>query len=226
MDPLMEICKKHDIMILEDCAQCQGATYKDKQAGSMGIVSATSFYPTKILGGYGDGGMINTNSEEVYNQNLKLRFYGMEKTYYAKEHGYNSRLDEMHAAILRGKLKRLDQYVDRRRALAARYNEALKDTNLTLPVEVEHNKHSYYLYVVRHDNRDEIMAQLKEHDIHVNISYPWPIHTMTGYELLGYKEGDLPHTEKAANEIFSLPMYPSLTDEEQETVISVLKEIC
>jgi aminotransferase EvaB len=225
MDPLMDLAKKYKLFVLEDCAQCHGARYKGISAGSIGNLSATSFYPTKILGGYGDGGMINTSDEELYKKNLKLRFYGMEKTYYAVEHGFNSRLDEMHAAILRNKLNHLDEYVDRRRVLAKRYDEALSITSLTLPIEADHNKHAYYLYVVRHPERDRIMAELKEQDILVNISYPWPIHTMTGYENLGYQEGDLPNTELAAREIFSLPMYPSLKDEEQHKVIDVLLNI-
>lgn len=225
MDTLTELAKKYNLFVIEDCAQAQGAEYKGRKAGSMSDASTTSFYPTKILGGYGDGGMIITNSDEVDGKLRRLRFYGAEKTYYAIEHGYNSRLDEVQAAILLTKLPHLDEYIDRRREIAALYNELLKDTDLVLPEEAENCKHAYYLYVVRHSNRDKIVAALKEANIFVNISYPWPIHTMIGYEYMGYKEGDFPETEVAAKEIFSMPMYPTLTDEEIRYVSDVLHNI-
>ena len=225
MDPLLEIAKKYKLFVLEDCAQSQGAEYRGKKSGSLSDVSTTSFYPTKILGAYGDGGMVLTNNEEIEQKLRRLRFYGAEKTYYAIEHGYNSRLDEVQAAILLTKLPQLDQFVARRREIAALYNTLLKDTELTLPKEADYGKHAYYLYVVRHARRDAIMAKLKENNIFVNISYPWPIHIMTGYKYLGFKEGDLPETEIAAKEIFSLPMYPTLTDDEVITVSNVLHKI-
>lgn len=225
MDVVLDIAKRHNLYILEDVAQGQGAEYKGRKAGSMGDISTTSFYPTKILGGYGDGGMVLTNSEVLNAKVRRLRFYGAEKTYYAIEHGYNSRLDEVQASILLTKLPKLDKYVARRREIAILYNELLADTDLILPTEADYGKHAYYLYVVRHPRRDEIMEKLRENDIFVNISYPWPIHTMTGYQYLGYKVGDLPETESAAKEIFSLPMYPSLTNEEIMIVSNVIHSI-
>jgi len=225
MEPLLETAKNHNLFVLEDCAQSQGAEYKGKKAGSLSDVSTTSFYPTKILGAYGDGGMVITDNEKIEQKLRRLRFYGAEKTYYAIEHGYNSRLDEVQAAILLTKLPYLDQYVARRREIAALYNTLLQDTELILPKEENYGKHAYYLYVVRHPKRDIILEKLKESNIFVNISYPWPIHTMTGYQYLGYKEGDLPETEKAAKEIFSLPMYPTLTDDEVSAVSDVLHNI-
>lgn len=225
MDIIKQLALKYNLFILEDCAQSHGATYKNKKAGSLSDISTTSFYPTKILGTYGDGGMVNTNKEELNQQMRKLRFYGAEKTYYALEHGYNSRLDELHAAILLNKLTHLDAYIKRRRQLAKQYNDLLKDTDLVLPVEASYGEHAYYLYVVRHAKRDLIMEELKKRDIFVNISYPWPIHIMDGYRYLGYKEGDFPVTETAAKQIFSLPMYPTLTDEEQQTVSVALHDI-
>jgi dTDP-3-amino-2,3,6-trideoxy-4-keto-D-glucose/dTDP-3-amino-3,4,6-trideoxy-alpha-D-glucose/dTDP-2,6-dideoxy-D-kanosamine transaminase len=220
MDRVRDLAERYGLKVLEDCAQSHGALYKGKKAGSMSDAAAFSFYPTKILGGYGDGGMVVTDDEILYKRLLRLRFYGMEKTYYALEHGYNSRLDELHAAILRAKLKHLDDYLTRRKELAAHYDRMLADTELILPTIMAGNDHAYYLYVCRHPERDRIIEELKKHDIFVNISYPWPIHIMTGYQYLGYKEGDFPHTEKAAREIFSLPMYPSLADEEQGQVIA------
>lgn len=225
MDPLLAIAKKHNLLVMEDCAQGQGGEYRGKKAGSMGDASSTSFYPTKILGTYGDGGMVNTNSEEVEQKLRRLRFYGAEKTYYALEHGYNSRLDEVQASILLTKLPKIEQYIARRREIAALYNELLAETGLILPKEASYGRHAYYLYVVRHPRRDEILEKLKENNIFVNISYPWPIHTMTGYQYLGWEEGSLPETEAAAKEIFSLPMYPSLTNEEVMRVSDVLHTI-
>ena len=225
MKPLLAIAKKHKLFVLEDCAQGQGAEYQGLKAGSMGDVSTTSFYPTKILGAYGDGGMINTNCEEIDHELRRLRFYGAEKTYYAIEHGYNSRLDEVQASILLTKLPKIEQYIARRREIASLYNELLADTDLILPKEAKYGRHAYYLYVVRHPRRDEILEKLRENNIFVNISYPWPIHTMTGYQYLGWKEGSLPETEAAAKEIFSLPMYPSLTNEQVIRVSEVLHKI-
>lgn len=223
MDPLLDIAKRHHLYVVEDCAQAHGAEYGGRKAGSMGDISTTSFYPTKILGGYGDGGMVNTNDETLAQRLRRLRFYGTEKTYYATEHGYNSRLDEIQAAILLTKLPKIEQYIHRRREIAAMYQEALAGTGLMLPKEAPYGRHAYYLYVVRHPNRDEIVKKLRENDIHVNISYPWPIHTMKAYQYLGWKIGDLPETEAAAKEIFSLPMYPSLTNEEIKRITSILK---
>lgn len=226
MDAVKNIADAHGLSVLEDCAQSHGAMFKDRTAGSMSDLAAFSFYPTKILGGYGDGGMVITSSEDLCHNLRRLRFYGMEKTYYSCGHGYNSRLDELHAAILRGKLQHLRTYLARRRELAARYDRMLADTNLVLPATGPGNVHAYYLYVCRHPERDHVIAELKKRDILVNISYPWPIHTMTGYAHLGYREGELPHTEQAACEIFSLPMYPTLTDGEQDQVVAALHDIC
>jgi len=229
MQPVLKIAEKYNLYVLEDVAQAQGAEYLGKKAGSIGDISTSSFYPTKILGGYGDGGIILTNKEDLNAKLRRLRFYGAEKTYYAIEHGYNSRLDEVQASILLTKLPNLDKYIARRRKIADLYNKLLSDTDLILPSEAPYGKHAYYLYVVRHPRRDEIMQKLKDNNIFVNISYPWPIHTMRGYQYLGYKEGDLPETESAAKEIFSLPMYPTLSDEEVHIITdalhSILKEL-
>ena len=225
MEKLMALAEKYAIPVLEDCAQSHGAEYMGKRAGGMSKLAAFSFYPTKILGGYGDGGMVVTDDESMYKKLLRLRFYGMEKTYYALEHGYNSRLDELHAAILLKKLSRLNAYIHRRREIAALYDEMLADTSLTLPFRDPKGKHAFYLYVCRHAQRDAIIAKLAEHDISVNISYPWPIHIMDGYRRLGYTTGDFPHTEAAANEIFSLPMYPGLDEPTQLSVIEQLKKV-
>jgi dTDP-3-amino-2,3,6-trideoxy-4-keto-D-glucose/dTDP-3-amino-3,4,6-trideoxy-alpha-D-glucose/dTDP-2,6-dideoxy-D-kanosamine transaminase len=235
MDAVIKLAQKYNLKIVEDCAQAHGATYKGKKVGSMSDAGAFSFYPTKVLGAYGDGGMITTNSEELSDTSQRLRFYGMEKKkmssghwngkYYSLEHGTNSRLDELHAAILSKKLNHLDEYISARRKIAKRYDEELSSVSLILPSKKNDNTHVYYVYVVKHPKRDLFMEELRKREIYVNISYPWPIHTMVGYEYLGWKEGDLPITEKYANEVFSLPMYPTLTDDEQTEVIKAVKEI-
>lgn len=225
MNSVNKVAKKYNLKVIEDCSQSHGATFESKMCGSMSDMAAYSFYPTKILGGYGDGGMVVTNNEELNQKLRRLRFYGMEKTYYAVEDGYNSRLDELHAAILLGKLKHLPVYISKRQEIAKMYDALLADTNLVLPSVEEKNEHAYYLYVCRHPKRDQIIEELKKRDIFVNISYPWPIHTMSAYAHLGYKNGDLPHTELAANEIFSLPMYPTLTHEEIKKVSGALHNI-
>ena len=225
MDEVNRIAKKYNLKVLEDCAQSHGATFKNHKAGSLSDIAATSFYPTKILGTYGDGGMVLTNNEELCNKLLRLRFYGMQETYNAVEHGYNCRLDEIHAAILLKKFNHLEDYINRRQYLANQYQLLLKGTSLILPFEIPERKHAYYLYVVRHAKRDLILEELKKMNIHLNIHYPRPIHTMEGYKNLNYKEDDFTVTEKAAKEIFSLPIYPSLTEEKQQFVADAINAI-
>jgi aminotransferase EvaB len=226
LDPLMALAETHGLKVMEDCAQAQGALYKNHQAGSVGHASAFSFYPTKVLGAYGDGGMVMSNDEAALKLAKSLRFYGMETQYYSERHGYNSRLDEVQAAILSLKLPRVEGWIERRRAIAARYNQALAGTGLALPRENGHSRHTYYVYVVEHpSDRDGVLERLAKRDINCNVSYRWPIHTMRGSADLGYREGQFPVVERKAQRIFSLPMYPHLKDEEVETVIDVLKDV-
>ena len=170
--------------------------------------------------------MVITRDEALADHVRRLRMYGTDGRYYAEEHGYNSRLDEVHAAILRRKLPRLPDYIERRRELARRYDTRLASSGLQLPATADGNFHAYYLYVVRHPARDRIVQELAARDIVVNVSYPWPIHVMSGYAHFGYAGGSLPETERAAREIFSLPMYPSLTFAEQDRVCEALHAIC
>lgn len=226
MTAVKAVAAPHGLRVLEDCAQSTGAEFAGRRAGALADVAAFSFYPTKILGGYGDGGMVVTSDEKLAAHVRRLRMYGSDGRYYADEHGYNSRLDEVHAAILQRKLRRLPEYIERRRELARRYDQFLAATGLQLPETGAGNFHSYYLYVVRHPSRDRIVQELAARDILVNISYPWPIHTMRAYQHFGSREGSLPETERAAREIFSLPMYPSLTNDEQDRVCEALHAIC
>lgn len=226
MAPLRRLADQHGLLIVEDCAQAHGARHHGQLAGTFSDAAAFSFYPTKVLGAYGDGGAVLTNNDQVAANLRRLRYYGMEERYYVvATPGHNSRLDEVQAEILRRKLRRLDSYIERRRAVARRYEEALADTDLVLPQVTPGNDHVYYVYVVRHPRRDEILAALRSYDIHLNISYPWPVHTMTGFAHLGYDLGTLPVTERLAQEIFSLPMYPSLSEQTQQRVIEALREV-
>ena len=236
MNKIMDIAKKHNLKVIEDCAQAHGATYFGKKVGSIGDAGCFSFYPTKIFGAYGDGGFITTNNEDFFNKMHRIRFLGMEKKkmssghwngkYYAVEHGTNSRLDEVHAAILLKKLEHLESWIEKRRSIANRYNKELANTDLELPIEAPNNKHAYYIYVVAHKKRDYIIKELAKKDIHLNISYPWPIHIMDAYKHFVDSDCDyLRKTEDQAKKIFSLPMYPTLTDSEQSTVIKELKKL-
>lgn len=231
MEPLRRLADRHGLRIVEDCAQAHGARINGRTAGTLGDAAAFSFYPTKVLGAYGDGGAVVTADAEIHAALRRLRYYGMESAYYVvRTPGHNSRLDEVQAEILRRKLTRLDGYVERRREVADRYAEGLGDLcgpgGLELPVVTEGNEHVYYVYVVRHPQRDRIIAELAEHhDISLNISYPWPVHTMSGFAHLDVPPGSLPVTERLAGQIFSLPMYPALPREVQDRVIGALRDV-
>jgi aminotransferase EvaB len=225
MDVVEAVASRHGLSVLEDCAQCTGARYRGRPAGSTSRLAAFSFYPTKVLGAYGDGGMVVTSDKVLAARLRRLRAYGTEGTYYAEEHGYNSRLDELQAEILRRKLPRISRYIAARRALARRYDEQLRGLGLTLPLAPPERGHVYHLYVVRHPARDAIVKGLAARDITAGIHYPWPIHRMRGYAALGYGEGSLPVTEQAAREIMSLPMYPMLTTSDQDRICAALREV-
>jgi aminotransferase EvaB len=226
MAPLERLAAEHGLALLEDCAQAHGARHHGRLAGTMGDAAAFSFYPTKVLGAYGDAGAVVTGDDETEQELRRLRYYGMRDRYYVvATPGHNARLDEVHAEILRRKLRRLDDYIAARNAVARRYEEGLGDTELILPRPAPGNDHVYYIYVVRHPKRDEILQALLAYDIQLNISYPWPVHTMTGFAHLGYEPGSLPVTETLANQIFSLPMYPSLPEELQDKVISAVRDV-
>ena len=236
MELINKIAKKHNLYVIEDCAQSHGSKANNKQSGSFGDIGCFSFYPTKLLGGYGDGGFITTNNKDLYEKMMRIRFLGMERKkmssghwngkYYAVEHGTNSRLDEVHAAILSVKLKYLDKWIEKRRKIAKIYESELNNLSIDIPKEAKNNFHAYYIYVVSHPKRDEILKKLSEKDIHLNISYPWPIHIMDAYKHFVCSSCNcLINTEKMSKKIFSLPMYPTLTDKEQSIVIKELKTL-
>ena len=221
---LTSLAREHGLFLLEDCAQATGAQYQGKKVGSFGDAAAFSFYPTKILGAYGDGGMIVTSAPELASQLRRLRFYGIEANYYAQEEGYNSRLDELQAALLNLRLTHLDDEVQNRRRLAGRYDAMLAGVgDLRLPSIPAGQTHQYYLYTVRTARRDELMNFLATQGIESRINYPTPIHLMSGYAFLGYGPGSLPVTERLAGEILSLPLYPDLPESDQNEVITAIQ---
>ncbi len=227
MAPLMELARNNGLCVVEDCAQACGATYHGKRAGSLGDAGAFSFYPTKILGAFGDGGIITTIRPELAEKFRRLRMYGMGPEYYAEEEGFNSRLDEVQAAILNRKLPRTDASVERRRGIALIYDQGLASLDGIHPQALpEGRSHQYYLYTIRTDRRDDLIAYLKGQGIDTKINYPWPVHLMRGYSFLGYREGDLPVTECLAGTIVSLPMFPEMTDQAAERVVDAIRRFC
>ncbi|MBK7748426.1 MAG: DegT/DnrJ/EryC1/StrS family aminotransferase [Candidatus Obscuribacter sp.] len=223
METIMKVAQKHGLKVMEDVAQATGATYRGQTAGTIGDYGAFSFYPSKNLGAFGDGGAISTNSEESYKKLIMLRNYGQSKRYYHDIIGINSRLDEIQCAILGAQLPFVHQWNDRRREIAARYTEGLKNVVVT-PVEQQGCKHVYHLYVVQTPYRDELQQYLLDRGIQCLIHYPIPAHLQQAYAFLGYKTGDLPTTEHIVKRILSLPMFPELTDEQVDEVIEGIKD--
>jgi aminotransferase EvaB len=224
MEPLVKIARARGVAILEDCAQSHGATSGGRMSGGFGEIAAFSFYPTKVLGAYGDGGMCLTDRKELAERLRQLRMYGMEGSYYSYIEGFNSRLDEVQAAILDVKLKHLDRFIARRRQIARMYDEGLKGL-VTTPAVGPTSTHVYYLYVIRHASRDRLVAELAARDIEVGIHFPVPIHLMAAYRFLGHGVGDFPRAEAAASEICSLPMYPGLPDASVVQVIETIRTV-
>lgn len=227
MDRIKEIADKHNLFIIEDAAQAIGAQYKGKKVGELGTTACYSFFPTKNLGAYGDAGMIITNDDEIGERIRVLRVHGSKPKYYHHILGYNSRLDEMQAAILNIKFPHLDDWSELRRERAATYTHLLKEMvgeNVVTPYEEEFNHHIFHQYTIRVDKRDELQKFLQENGVSTMIYYPKPLHLQPVFAELGYKEGDLPETEKAAKEALSLPMFPELKTEQQEYVVQKIKE--
>ena len=224
MDPIMNIARKYDMKVIEDACQAHGAEYKGKKVGSIGDAGCFSFYPTKNLGAFGDGGMVITDDEDVAKRLRMVRNYGEEKKYYNVIRGFNSRLDEIHAAILKVKLNHLDKWNEIRHDYAGLYNNLLKDSPVTTPTEKKYAKHIFHLYVIRANERDMLQERLKNKGIVTSIHYPAPIHLQPAYQDLGYKKGDFPISEKYATQILSLPMFPELTKNQIEFVAQEIIE--
>ncbi|OCA88269.1 transcriptional regulator [Bacillus sp. FJAT-27225] len=226
MDGIVEIAKKHDLYIIEDAAQAIGAKYKGKNVGELGTAATYSFFPTKNLGAYGDAGMLVTKDEELAEKMRVIRVHGSKPKYYHHVLGYNSRLDELQAAILNVKFPHLDSWTELRREKAENYTKLLNESvpQVVTPFIEEHNFHVFHQYTIRVERRDELQAFLKDNGISTMIYYPKPLHLQPVFAELGYKEGDLPITEKACAEALSLPMFPELKLEEQEYVVSKIAE--
>ncbi len=222
MDPIMEIAERRGLYVIEDAAQAHGAEYKGRRLGSIGHIGCFSFYPSKNLGAYGDGGLCVTNDPALAERLRLLRNGGQSKRYHHEMLAINSRLDEMQAALLRAKLRHLDEWNDARRRIAHRYDELLAHSPVTTPVEMAYGKHVYHLYVVRSPARDRLQAHLEAHGVGTQVHYPIPLHLQGCYRFLGGKRGDYPVAERAAEEILSLPIYPELTDDQVEYVAEVI----
>jgi len=224
MDAILEIAKKYNLRVVEDTCQAHGAEYKGKKAGSMGDCGCFSFYPTKNLGAYGDGGMIITNNPELAEQLKMLRDGGRKKRYYHKVKGFNSRLDEIQAAILRVKLKYLDTWNKLRRKNASLYNTLITNEKIIKAMEANYGKHVYHLYVVRIHERNKFQQHLKNNNINTYSHYPIPIYLQEAYRFLGLKRGACPVAEKCADEILSLPMFPELEEREISYIADIINK--
>jgi len=223
LDPILELARERNIFVLEDCAQAHGATYGGKRVGAHGDIAAFSFYPTKNLGAYGDGGAIVTNDAALADRVNLLRQYGWRERYASDIKGMNSRLDEMQAAILRVKLRHLDAWNAARRERAALYTELLR--TVTPPREMAYGEHVYHLYVIQSARRGELAEYLRTRGIGTAIQYPHTIHRQPAYTNLGYREGSLPVAEKLAREILSLPLYPELSLDDVRAVANAVNDL-
>jgi len=228
MDPLLEVGKRRSVPIVEDAAQAIGATDNGRPAGSMGLIGCFSFYPTKNLGGAGDGGILTTNDDDVAARLRRLRAHGGANEYEHDEVGINSRLDELQAAVLRVKFPSLDRWSEERAQKAAVYTKLLSEADLSFPLVTPHvrddGRHIFHQYVIRvPGNRDALMEHLKTRGVGTKVYYPIPLHLQACFNYLGYKEGQFPESESAAKETLALPVYPELSEEQQVYVVDSIK---
>jgi dTDP-4-amino-4,6-dideoxygalactose transaminase len=224
MDPINAVANRHEIPVVEDAAQAIGALYEGRPAGSLGTIGAFSFFPTKNLGAYGDGGIITTNDQALFDSMSILRVHGSKPKYYHKVIGINSRLDALQAAILLVKMPFLQEWNEARRANAAEYSSRLAGTGVVVPIEAEGCRHIYNQYTIRVPRRDQMIEFLKSKGVATEIYYPVPLHAQECYAELGYGKGSLPESEKAAREVVSLPIFPELTGEELAYVVECIGE--
>jgi len=224
MDPIVEVAREHGLTVVEDVAQAHGAGYKGRRAGTLGDVAAFSFYPSKNLGCYGDGGAVATPSAAAADQLKMLRNYGQQRRYYHEIKGVNSRLDELQAAILNAKLPHLEKWNRRRRQIAEMYGRLIDDQAVTKPVEMDYADHVHHLFVVRHRERDRLAAHLSERGVATAQHYPVCVHLQRAYEDLGLGRGAFPVAEEAAAQLLSLPVFPQLGDDEVAYVSECVNE--
>jgi dTDP-4-amino-4,6-dideoxygalactose transaminase len=224
LDPLLAICKKHNLPLVEDAAQAHGAKYKGRIVGTFGALSEFSFYPGKNLGAYGEGGALVTNDAAMATRARSLREHGSTRRYYHDEIGFNYRMEGIQGAVLGVKLKHLEEWTQGRRRVAHRYHELLADTPLQLPREASYAESAWHLYVVRHPRRDELKKHLEANHIGCALHYPLPLHLQKAYAFLGHKAGDFPVAEKAARECLSLPIYAEMKESQIQRVADVVRD--
>ncbi|MGI8906601.1 MAG: DegT/DnrJ/EryC1/StrS family aminotransferase [Candidatus Sumerlaeaceae bacterium] len=224
LEELQAVANRHGALLIEDAAQAHGAMFKGQRIGSHGNTVAWSFYPSKNLGAFGDGGAVTTNDAAVAERLTKLRNYGQSKRYHHDSLGINSRLDEVQAAVLRGRLPRLESENSRRRQIARQYRDSIGNRKVTFFEQSSHTLSCEHLFPIRVADRDSIIARLESLGIQTLIHYPIPIHRQKAYSELGYSPGNFPHAEQLCNEVLSIPMFPELTDDEVNAVIASLNE--
>ena len=224
MDDVMKLAKKYNLKVVEDCAQSHGAKYNGQTTGTFGDIGCFSFYPSKNVGAFGDGGGIVTNNEKIAEDMRVYRNYGSEKRYYNKVVGANSRLDEMQAGLLRVRLSHIAELTDERMRLCDRYLEEIHNDSIALPEIQDGATTVWHQFVIRTNRRDELIDYLNKKDIGSIIHYPIPPHLSEAYSYLGMSEGDLPITESCANEVLSIPLYNGMLEEEQDYVIQAVNE--
>jgi dTDP-4-amino-4,6-dideoxygalactose transaminase len=225
MDEIMAIASKYHLAVLEDNAQGFGSEYKGKKSGTIGTIGCISFFPSKNLGAYGDAGMVVTNDDALAEKMRMLRVHGWKKKYFPEMLGYNSRLDEIQAAILQVKLKHIDTWNNRRHELAQIYTRELSKSGIETPVELPGRKHVYHLYMIGFKNRDEIQKGLSDAGVSTALYYPQPLHLAKPCEKLGYKPGDMPISEKASTNLLAIPIYPEMSADQQAQIIDTLKRL-
>ncbi len=224
MDPILEIAKRHNLIVVEDAAQAHGAEYKGRRVGSLGDMGCFSFYPGKNLGAYGEGGMVTTNNPDYTRTIRMLRDWGAEQKYHHVLKGYNFRLEGIQGAVLRVKLRYLEAWTEARRTVAKHYDDLLADCVPT-PKAMSYVRHVYHIYAIRTQNRQAWQQTLQAKGIQTGIHYPIPVHLLPAYADLGYKRGDFPHAERAADEVLSLPMFPELSEAQCREVSEAVRDL-
>jgi dTDP-4-amino-4,6-dideoxygalactose transaminase len=224
LDPILEIAERHGLIVIEDAAQSHGAEYKGRRAGSIGHIGCFSFYPGKNLGAYGEGGAVVTNDPEAIRVVSMLRDWGCEERYHHDMKGYNYRMEGVQGAVLRVKMAHIERWTESRRRLAARYDAKLGELGYRTPAAPPDCRHVYHVYAIRTTRRAELQPFLHDRGIATGIHYPIPVHLQKAFAELGYARGDFPLAEAAADEVLSLPMFPEMTDDQQDIVISSLAE--
>jgi dTDP-4-amino-4,6-dideoxygalactose transaminase len=223
LDPIMAIARKHGLLVIEDAAQAHGARYRSKRVGTIGDMGCFSFYPSKNLGAYGEGGAVVTNNSEFNRTTRMLRDWGAEKKHDHVLKGYNYRMEGIQGAVLRVKLRRLDTWNEARRRHAAAYARLLAGTTVTVPEAKPYAEHVYHVYAVRSPQRNGLQRHLAAREVQTNIHYPRPVHLLQAYADMGYAQGAFPHAERAAGEVLSLPMYPELTETQVGAVAEAVR---